>query len=297
MDLNSFLEVVKDNMQYLVGDEAEVEIKEISKNNGKLFHSITVHDKKSNCAPSMYLDEMFENYKRGMSIEEIMETLRKLYSNSRIDGNIDMSFFTDYERVSEKVVIKLINYDKNVQLLESVPHRRYEDLAICYYCEISDSRLGDGHILIKNEHIKTWGVDEERLYEDAMRNSPRLNPVSVNSLMDTVAELSGVDDIGIEDDLGILVVTNEKKVLGAATILYPGVLQDISDRLQSDLFIIPSSVHEVLVMPTNLGYDPDEISKLKNIVECVNSESVAEVDLLSYNIYLYDRITGKIIQK
>jgi hypothetical protein len=74
-------------------------------------------------------------------------------------------------------------------------------------------------------------------------------------------------------------------------------LQDISDRLQSDLFIIPSSVHEVLVMPTNLGYDPDEISKLKNIVECVNSESVAEVDLLSYNIYLYDRITGKIIQK
>lgn len=297
MDLNSFLEVVKDNMQYLVGDEAKVEIKEISKNNGKLFHSITVHDKKSNCAPSMYLDEMFENYKKGMSIEEIMETLRKLYSNSRIDGDIDMSFFTDYERVSEKVVIKLINYDKNVQLLESVPHRRYEDLAICYYCEIFDSRLGDGHILIKNEHIKTWGVDEERLYEDAMRNSPRLNPVSVNSLMDTVAELSGVDDIGIEDDLGILVVTNEKKVLGAATILYPGVLQDISDRLQSDLFIIPSSVHEVLVMPTNLGYDPDEISKLKNIVECVNSESVAEVDLLSYNIYLYDRITGKIIQK
>ena len=100
MDLNSFLEVVKDNMQYLVGDEAKVEIKEISKNNGKLYHSITVHDKKSNCAPSMYLDEMFENYKRGMSIEEIIvvsmailiclfsltmrESLKKLLSSSSI---------------------------------------------------------------------------------------------------------------------------------------------------------------------------------------------------------------------
>jgi len=293
MDLNNFLDMVRDNMQFEIGDEARVEIKEVTKNNGKIYHGITIMGPESNCAPSVYLDEMFEEYKKGVSIESIMERLREIYDDSKCDMDVDVSFFTDYNKVCDKVMFKLIGYDKNEEMLKDMPHRRLLDMAVIYYCEVSDPKIGNGFITVRNEHAKCWEVDEERLYQDALKNTPRQNRVTVAALVDAVVEMTGVPDYDVNDDLDILVVSNTKKIFGAATILYPDVLQDISNSLECNLFIIPSSIHEVIVLPGRSGAGSKEARKLKEMVECVNQEAVADEDILSDNLYFYDRREGR----
>lgn len=293
MDFNNFMEMIKDNMQFIVGDAAKVEIKEISKNNGRIYHGITVIEKDTNCSPSLYLDDMFAEYCKGMSIEDIMERLRTLYFKSKCEGNIDVSFFDDYDKVCDRVMFKLIGYEKNKKMLENMPFRTITDLAVVYFCEVSDPRIGTGVIMIRNEHIAHWNIDEERLYQDALLNTPRLNPVSINSLMDTVAELSGISDLEDEDDFGMMVLSNQNKMFGASAILYPDILQEVADRFECDLIIIPSSVHEVILMPNRHEMGDLELQNLKNIVECVNRESVGLEDILSDNVYRYDRFNGR----
>ena len=293
MDFNNFMEMIKDNMQFIVGDAAKVEIKEISKNNGRIYHGITVIEKDTNCSPSLYLDDMFAEYCKGMSIEDIMERLRTLYFKSKCEGNIDVSFFEDYDKVCDRVMFKLIGYEKNKKMLENMPFRTITDLAVVYFCEVSDPRIGTGVIMIRNEHIAHWNIDEERLYQDALLNTPRLNPVSINSLMDTVAELSGISDLEDEDDFGMMVLSNQNKMFGASAILYPDILQEVADRFECDLIIIPSSVHEVILMPNRHEMGDLELHNLKNIVECVNRESVGLEDILSDNVYRYDRFNGR----
>ena len=293
MDFNNFMEMIKDNMQFIVGDAAKVEIKEISKNNGRIYHGITVIEKDTNCSPSLYLDDMFAEYCKGMSIEDIMERLRTLYFKSKCEGNIDVSFFEDYDKVCDRVMFKLIGYEKNKKMLENMPFRTITDLAVVYFCEVSDPRIGTGVIMIRNEHIAHWNIDEERLYQDALLNTPRLNPVSINSLMDTVAELSGISDLEDEDDFGMMVLSNQNKMFGASAILYPDILQEVADRFECDLIIIPSSVHEVILMPNRHEMGDLELQNLKNIVECVNRESVGLEDILSDNVYRYDRFNGR----
>ena len=293
MDFNNFMEMIKDNMQFIVGDAAKVEIKEISKNNGRIYHGITVIEKDTNCSPSLYLDDMFAEYCKGMSIEDIMERLRTLYFKSKCEGNIDVSFFDDYDKVCDRVMFKLIGYEKNKKMLENMPFRTITDLAVVYFCEVSDPRIGTGVIMIRNEHIAHWNIDEERLYQDALLNTPRLNPVSINSLMDTVAEISGISDLEDEDDFGMMVLSNQNKMFGASAILYPDILQEVADRFECDLIIIPSSVHEVILMPNRHEMGDLELQNLKNIVECVNRESVGLEDILSDNVYRYDRFNGR----
>ncbi|MCR4902611.1 MAG: DUF5688 family protein [Butyrivibrio sp.] len=294
MDLNNFMEIVRDNMQTIVGDKANVEIKEVGKNNGKVYHGLMVSEPGVNCSPSMYLDEMFEQYKRGRSIEDIMEQLNLIYRESRCNRNIDVSFYTDYEKVCVKILPKLINYSRNKEMLAKLPHRVIEDLAVVYYCEVKDENIGNGLIMVKNEHMEAWGVDEERLYNDSFKNAGRLNPVKLNTLADTVSEMTGIEQEELPEDLNMLVLTNKNNLFGATTLLYDDVLQNIADRLDSDLYILPSSIHETIILSSGNDYDPDQIMQLKYMVEQVNAENVAQEDYLSDNVYYYNRNKGRL---
>lgn len=86
----------------------------------------------------------------------------------------------------------------------------------------------------------------------------------------------------------IYVLSNTYGITGAAVLLYPEELEKMSELLQSDLIILPSSVHEVLVVEDD-GHI--ELSVYLNMVRSVNQEDVPEEDILSDNIYVYRRGT------
>lgn len=83
------------------------------------------------------------------------------------------------------------------------------------------------------------------------------------------------------------VLTNEKGCYGAAAITNPIVLQQLKSYFKRSFYILPSSIHEVLLMPIDTIPDitPDELATL---VQGINQSIVEEKDWLSDHVYLFD---------
>ena len=101
-------------------------------------------------------------------------------------------------------------------------------------------------------------------------------------------EVSQEDLEGFDMGQYMYIVSNEKKLNGASAILYKDSLQSIARRLNSDFYIIPSSVHEVIAIPYN-DFTKKQESFLKETIAFVNNTEVSTQDVLSNNLYFFSR--------
>jgi hypothetical protein len=230
-----------------------------------------------------------------------------LYEKSRVETNFDVEFFADFEKVKGRIVYKLINYQKNQEILKEIPHRKIFDLAIVYYCLISNDSIGNATILIFNKHMDMWGVLEEELYSISERNTERLLGMEIKNMDDIMMEIlqDSVDGrMGGEESRQVMesmkedgkrspmyVLTNREKMNGAICILYSQVLNDFAQAIGNDLFILPSSIHEVILVPAEPGITKEELERM---VKEVNETQVEEEEVLSNQVYFFSRRSGKI---
>ena len=184
--------------------------------------------------------------------------------------------------------IKLINKDKNEELLKSSPHYVYGDLAAVFIVCIPQFEDGTrGTILIRNENLKFWeNVDKSMLLKDAL-DCMRKTPPVIKTIADALRGFMGesFEDMPDADDMvKMYVLTNKDSNYGASQILLHESLDEIAERLgESRMYVIPSSVHEVLVIPVR-----GECIDIANMIREVNDTVVSREDILSYNLYLYD---------
>lgn len=184
------------------------------------------------------------------------------------------------------IFYQLRNYEKNKSWLTEVPYIRYLDMAIVFYYPVPGKE--EEHMaLITNENIKSWQLSVEKLEELAEENTPKFQPLFFTALETLIQELCEeclMPQFQSGNRLPMYVLSNNKKLFGAAAMLYPGVLLQISRYLKDDLYVLPSSVHECIIVPANSVYTRNE---LENIVREVNENQVPDEDFLSNNIYFY----------
>jgi len=304
MKIHTFMIRVLQKMQEEMGESATVSLQDITKNNGVVLTGLTISQKNVNISPTIYLEDFYEEYKKGKSMEAIMEEIKDIFYKSKMDQDIDMKFFTEYEQAKKRIVFKLINYDKNRELLKSIPHREYLDLAIVYYYLVDMKEFSNATILIHNKHTEAWQIDEETLYEVASQNTPQLLKTNFCGMMEVLKELAEEDFwcewMGEEkneaegllletkketDATGMYVLSNQSRLYGAGVILYEGVPEQCREHLGGNYFILPSSVHELILVP-DLGQVTRE--KLGEMVREVNATQVEEQEQLSDFVYYYD---------
>ena len=192
----------------------------------------------------------------------------------------------DFNEIKESVVFKLVPKDK--ELMKEIPHKDYLDMTIVFYINLNNTH----YALINNELIEQLKVNEEDLMSVAMQNTPRILGYKLKGIFSTIAELTGCEDeiydiAQLEDSLVPLqVLTNTIDTYGAGVILYPNLMENIAEKFQSDLYIIPSSVHETLIYKNTEQMDEDT---LKEMITHVNDNEVPKEDILSYNLYFYSR--------
>ncbi len=202
-----------------------------------------------------------------------------------------------WERVKDRVEYRLINVDRNLELLQDIPYRCYLDMAIVYHLKIYGPEDQITTATITNHLMDKWEVMEEDLYEAASVNTPQLDHVICEDLtMFLLGMLGDGDELknmlaDEKNQVPLHTLTNQSMILGAATILYPGVLRDISDWMGGDLIILPSSIHEVLLLKYEDGMPLDELTAM---VQEINRTEVPEKDILSEHVYLYRRNTDEI---
>ena len=289
MKFEEFVEEIIENMQKRVPENYLVQVQNICKNNDLKLTGLTIGDQNLNIYPTIYLEEFYKKYEEGVSFETITDIIWNTYCHNSHNCNCDTSRFIEWRNVKDIICPKIINYGANRELLNSVPYRKVCDLAVVYYAVVDICENGVASILLRNEHLKLWGKTEADLYELALENYRRIFSITSRNLDDIILELMNCkEDISFDENtiVPMIVVTNNKKLNGAAAILFPDELQKIADKMGADLYILPSSVHEIILLSTDNTMTVDE---LKETVCFVNSNELRQEEVLSDNVYLFNR--------
>ncbi len=272
--------------------ECELETRNVIKNNGMVYHGVMIKKQNSNISPTIYLDDFFEKHRAGMRVEDVANIIAEVYEANKCPESSEFDFVTDYEKAGKYICFKLINTEKNREMLSDVPNIPLCDLSVVFYILFDQSDgNGSSSLLIRQDLMEQWGVGVEELYRAASENVGRMLPSFVRPITEVVREMAhtaGMEPFDIPD-LGeekVFVASNIRKTFGAGVILYDGLLQSLADDLDDDLYIVPSSVHEVIFMPR---YKVEDKDTLRRMVNEVNTTMVRPEEVLSDNLYLYDR--------
>lgn len=291
MKFKEYAEAVKANiLDYLPQEYQDVEacINKVNKNNGLELTAISLRGK-DNIYPNIYLEPYFEQYQNGMTLEDSLKSISSVYQREMKRMPIfPIEEFT-YDNIRDKLYVTLVNAEKNEKMLADMPHKNYEDLAAVYRIQVTISPNDRGSIAVNNSHLKMFGVDVETLHEQAMTNMRQILPYSFQNMNEIIAEMMG----GLPEEFMVQeaevspmwVLSNTEKIQGAAYILDDTVLKDISEKLNSNLIILPSSIHESIILREDETMDLDYI---KDMVAEINATQVEPEEVLSDSIYRYD---------
>lgn len=296
MEFASFTVLVKNEVQKRVGGAYRISVGDVMKNNGVILCGLTLKQDDSNISPTIYLNSYYEDYRNGQTtLGGIVDELLEIYERNRVNRSIDMRKFLNYGEVRHRIVYKLINTQQNQELLKDVPHIDFHDLSIVFQFLITEECFGSATILIHNAHLKLWNVSVTELYKTARQNTPVLSKYEIKSMHEVLQELSCRDDRTPAEEgrtqLPLYVLSNKSRVHGAACILYPDLLRDFAEAMRQDIYIIPSSVHEVLLLPAD---GMQEAAHIKEMIQEVNDTQVKTEEVLSYSVYFYARGEGRI---
>lgn len=302
MDYREFICAVEQQMNQKLTGGVKAALHTAVKNNGKERKGVLIETPGVNISPTIYLEEYYERYLQGASVERIVEEIIGFYGVIRQEKSWDYEKMLCYESVKERLVFKLVNTDKNRDYLEQIPHIAFLDLAVVFYILLEITEEGTASMTVTSSHIRHWGVQTGQLWEDAVKNVKQILPAEFFTMKFALSEFLGqkqgkesvsenlfIENTGCGD--GMYVLSNPLRNYGAACIAYPHVAEMIGDILGSDYYILPSSVHEVIITPVN---DAVVCSDLEEMVQEINETQVADEEILSDHVYCYRRNTGKL---
>ena len=280
MNYQEFLHNIKIAIGTQIDSTCTVDVQPIKKNNGTVLDGLVIINPSINISPTIYLNPYYHRYLSGQSINDISEDIIKTYKKVMPKKSVNIEFFKHFDQIKDSIVMRLINYDKNMELLNEIPHIRFHDLAIIFQAQIFKSNEKSANITIYNSHLKLWNICINELNKIASINTPRLLPVDIFNMNVLLPE--HLQNSYMDNDM--YVVTNQSRTYGATSILYNGVLKGIAEELNSNLIIIPSSIHEVLVFPSYSDYIDESLNQF---IKEVNSTSVLDSEVLSDHAYYY----------
>lgn len=294
MNIKEFAKKACDEISEILGKE--VQFKEVDKLNGVKRYGLIMPDSDSNIEPTLYLEPFYQMYMKYEDWFDIIYNIITIYQFDNFPKHLDMEWFKDFNKVQELIFHKLINYDANTELLEDIPHTRYLDFAIVYCVHYESPETGSGSILIHNSHLEMWHCTTQDLVRLAEENTPRLFPLTFSTMSEAISECANnASDLSLSvkeaDVIPMYTMSNKQRCNGAISVCYKESLHNFSKLLKSDVVILPSSVHEVILLPLDTKTD---INELKSMVYQVNRTELTREEFLSDNVYLYRRDTDSI---
>lgn len=283
MNYHQFVKDVEAKVRACVPENWGVQVHIAMKNNGKERRGLTVIEEGINISPTIYLEEYYEQFQNGNSIEQIVEEIMILYRKVRFRKPWEGTCMQTFESVKKKLAYKLINREKNKELLKEVPYKPFLDLAIVCYVLLELNAHGTATMLIKKEHLQMWNVTEEEIFRETEKNVRSLLPAEFSRMRDVIAEML---DMEVEDDGEefMYVLSNEVRSFGAACLAYEGVTEMVAEELGENYYVIPSSVHEVIIVPESKA--PDKYEMEETVAE-INETQVEAEEVLSDRVYFY----------
>ena len=267
----------------------EVGIQPVEKLQGESYTGLSLKPNGSPVAATLNLDAVYNQMiKQDKSFQEVADSLISHATDILVDmPKIDVNSLTNYDQMKNTLVVQVIPTDRNADMLANIPHKDIEDISLVYRMQIEQNENGTSSVLVTNAMLENYGITQEQLHQDAMDAAVINNPATFRSMNEVLSELMGMpmDMMPPMDGPQLFVASVEGSLNGAGVIAYPDFMEQVADQVGGDFFILPSSVHEVLVVPDDGSIDRCD---LENMVREVNASEVELKDQLSDNVYHYD---------
>ena len=292
MNFEEFKAWVKENITSKDWKEtSQVEISVVKKNNGVSKAGLFIRESGQDVSPILYLDDYYIHYQNGELLENIIRNIRADYDKKVQMAAVKIPNLQEFENIRGRVIYRLVNYEKNKEILEDCPHIRLYDLAVTFRWVARIDDVGVSTSLITNKQVKEWGVSVNDLVLAARQNTPRLFPAQIIDMEEMLAGM--VSFILYPSTIPMYILTNKQELNGASALLYGDILKDFANKKGADMYILPSSIHEVIMVPADRINDP---TKLLSIVHDANTTVVSIGDVLSDSVYYYDRKKDQITE-
>lgn len=301
MEYEIFKEVVKGSfLSYMPISYQGMEVRVVpaEKVNRKLDGLSLLSDNgKTMISPTIYINDMYEQYIKTGDLQATMQNAAEAMDKVFKEATVPM---LDINTAKDNIIFQLVNTTQNEDLLKNLPHRGFQDLSIIYRWVVSVDEKGISSTVINNNLARSLGMEEEQLFKAAAENTRRILPPVVQSMNEVMRDMFVADgmpqelaDLMIgeqEPERTIYVISNEIKIDGAASMLYVDKLQNLAESVGTDLYILPSSVHEVIAVSVEMG-EPEELAQM---VAEINMNQVELGERLSNQVYHYDKNLRKI---
>lgn len=296
---------------YLPGEYASVqcEVKEFLKNNGIRMTGIEFQREGSSISQIIYLEPFFEDIRQGKETETVLKDIANSYIQNVNTGRMaemNTQQLMDFESVRQSIEPVLVHTAENRELLGQMPHRKIADLSLYYRIVFQDQGNDmQASMSITNGHMKQWGVTEQELYHQAVANMENRETNTLTPMEDVLAFMftgkgkernllkEGTVECANLPQEGFYVLTNERRIYGAALLAVPGVMEKVDRLFPEGYYILPSSLHEVLIVEKDKNLSAKELGEM---VREVNRTEVSPQERLSDCVYEYDREKAAIRQ-
>lgn len=299
MDTKNLTLEITDAVQRLLGNDYSVSTSDVTKNNGLVLTGLIIKREGENICPTLYINQFLDSYEEDVpvDVDVIAEKIVSFYREHDVPyTSFDVSSISDYTKAKHRIIFQLVNTERNADLLKTIPSVKFLDFSIIFKIYFGDFQMGSASTTITNRMLDLWNVSADTVYKEAQINTPILQEYSLKGMTETLVE-QGVINVGMKNILTeskepdeMYILTNRQLCCGCGCILYPQVLENFAEMIGMDFYILPSSRHEVLLIPER-GKDPHYLIKM---VREVNRTQVEQEDFLSDNAYYYSRETKEI---
>lgn len=282
-NINEFAKAVIAEMENMLSD-VEMETTEVDKANGEVMTGIVIRRVGEDAGPQFYVNEAFAEWLKGKNLSDITTELVAAYSNCNDYSDVEdfISIVRNWDEAKDLLSFRVLELERNKSFADALPHF---DLG----CGLAGFPViaGDtGLVRVSRELLKEWGiVYENDIFELAQTNAYMIGEPELMS-MDDMFSGNGENLLKgghLSEGTPMYVLSNKTRCFGASALFYPAVQQKIFDIL-GEYFVLPSSVHEVIIVPKSAGLN---LHDLQEMVKSVNDNEVDAQDILSYNVFQY----------
>ena len=296
MDYGIFKEAVKGSFLSYMPESyqgMEVRVEPVTKVNRKLDGlSLLAEDEKMMVSPTLYVNDMYDQYLRTGDLQAALRETAEAMDAAFREAELPT---VDISTAKDNIIFQLINTAQNEDMLKDKPHREFQDLSIIYRWVVSVDEKGIASTVISDDLAKELGMGEEQLFRAAAENTRRILPPVVKSMNEAIMDMLMADGMPKElaeqitgeqePEQTMWVITNERGIDGAASMLYEDELHSLAEGLERNLYILPSSVHEVIAVSVDMG-EPETLARM---VAEINMDHVELGERLSNQVYHYDK--------
>lgn len=304
MEYGTFVSTITNRVKDVMGEGYHVQVYKVIKNNSLELDSLIVQKEGRKFAPNIYLMPYYESFLEGTPLQEIVRRLCIIYRDA-VNPIQEKDFNFTLDNMKQYITYRLVSYEKNEKQLNTIPHIKYLDLAVTFHCLVRNDSQGVGTMRITEEYLKQWEISLDELLLYAVTNTRKLFPPCLHNMKEIIEGIlleeqtnnkfdagsyekvnNGLSIDSLPEQKEMYLLTNDRGINGASCILYENLLSEIADKIHSDFYILPSSIHETILVPVDRSVTKEVLLQM---VSDINRTHVARDEVLSDWVYYYSR--------